>query len=103
MQTQEKWGVFIAMALDELDRLATEQVGQVARLDDLRFIVPQLELSHDAMAEIIDPTATKNPQKIIAVHYRIKFGSLAQVPFCYLVGSIARSAKKRKWCGSLQR
>src|SRR3546814_17733720 len=94
MQTQEKWGVFIAMALDDLDRLATEQVGQVARLDDLLFIVPQIALSHEAMAEIIDPTATKSPKMVIAAQFRTKFGQLAQVPFSYQIGSIARAAER---------
>src|SRR3546814_4731973 len=78
MQTQEKWGVFIAMALDDLDRLATEQVGQVARLDDLLFIVPQIALSHEAMAEIIDPTATKSPKMVIAAQFRTKFGQRSE-------------------------
>src|SRR3546814_16768083 len=99
MQTQEKWGVFIAMALDDLDRLATEQVGQVARLDDLLFIVPQLALSHEAMADIIDPTATKSPKMVIAAQFRTKFGQLAQVPFSYHLVSIARAPETRRQCG----
>src|SRR3546814_10030933 len=84
---------------DLLDRLATEQVGQVARLDDLLFIVPQIALSHEAMAEIIDPTATKSPKMVIAAQFRTKFGQLAQVPFSYQIGSIARAAEERRQCG----
>src|SRR3546814_10499192 len=51
------------------------------------------------MAEIIDPTATKSPKMVIAAQFRTKFGQLAQVPFSYQIGSIARAAEERRQCG----
>src|SRR3546814_13494889 len=36
---------------------------------------------------------------VIAAQFRTKFGQLAQVPFSYQIGSIARAAEERRQCG----
>ena len=84
MQAEEKRLTGLGIGIDDIDGPASQQIGQIPRLADLRIVIPQIlriaGRRAEFMREVVKGADAKAIEMIVAALQRAEIGQPAQMP-----------------------